>query len=118
MVRLLRVENSEKKEYSEVPTEHRLAGIMDATLLAEKNGDGKYIVDYDSGQYQVINVSGGRIQQFNMHQFFNGSPASDMDRSSTEVNENTNFTDFGALIPESGEVGEPTETTRPSVEEF
>ena len=121
MVRLLHVGGSNLSDMKEITSNAELSNVMDAIAVAEKTGDGRYIVDYGSGQYQVINISDNRVQQFDLHSFKNGSPASELDNFSTntEVNENTNYTEFGALIPSNNEVGtRETETTTAAVEEF
>jgi len=117
MTRLFRVE--EDGRLSEVDTNERLAGIYDAILIAEGSGDGKYVYDYQNGQYQELAVANGKTQQFATDAVKTGEPGATYDRAQmTETVSSTVSAVGGTFFPSDGVVGTTFDDQRPAVEEF
>lgn len=115
MTRLFRVE--EDGNYNEVDTSERLAGIYDAVIIAEQQGDGQYWYDYENGKYHEITVASGSAQQFAPDAIKDGAPSVDFDRRQMDTSVSDSVSRFGAIFPEDGVVGHPKDDT-PAVEEF
>ena len=116
MTRLFQV--SEDGSYAEVESNDRLAGIGDAAIVAAQKGDGTYWYDYLNGEFSVLNIVGGELQQFDPNTMQRGEPASDYDRSRMEETVADSVTQFGMILPPDGNVGEPMDNSIPAVEEF
>ena len=116
MIRVLKV--LENGGYEEVPNDVRLAGITDAIMLAQTAGDGKYAVDYDNGQYQVINVRDNNVMQFNAMSMHSGNPAAELDRTNDPDRDTANVMTGGLFLPEDGIVGTPEDRSVPAMEDF
>ena len=117
MTRLFRVE--EDGRLNEVETNERLAGVYDAILIAEHTGDGKYVYDYQNGQYQELAVVGNKSQQFAPDAIKEGAPSVEYDRSRMQEEVSGSLSRVGGTIfPSDGIVGHTFSDDRPAVEEF
>ena len=117
MTRLFRQE--EDGRLQEVDTNERLAGIYDAILIAENEGDGRYVYDYQNGQYQELNVASGKTQTFEHDAMKEGNPARVFDESQMQDEVSGSISRTGGIIfPEDGTIGRPLDANVPAVEEF
>jgi len=117
MTRLFRME--EDGRLQEVDTNERLAGIYDAILIAEHSGDGKYVYDYQNGQYQELNVANGKTQTFSHDAIKEGAPSVNYDKSQMAEEVSGSLSRVGGVIfPSDGIVGETFDDKRPAVEEY
>lgn len=116
MTRLFRVE--EDGNYHEVETNDRLAGIYDAILIAENEGDGQYWYDYQNGNYHELQVAEGKVQEFAADAIKSGEPGAEWDRGRMEETVSDSVSRFGTVLPTDGVVGKPIDDNEPAVEEF
>jgi hypothetical protein len=115
MTRLFRVH--ENGDYTEVDTTERLAGIYDALLIAERTGDGRYVYDHQTGQYQEFSIAGSKAQEFTQDSVKYGTPGADLDRAALGQHDEVSAVG-GVIFPSDGVVGTRVDESQPAVEEF